>query len=330
MSVSRSTELPESTTLGAGILQLRLPMLGNPLRYVNGYLLEDADGLTLVDCGWKADNVFGVLHAGLAASGYALADVRRILVTHQHFDHYGLAGTLLRAGVPELGMHELDWGRAQEILGQRDLSDSLSDAWLAQHGFIVTEPEEGPGDRAELTPPTRTIADGETVGRLTALWTPGHTAGHLCFLDRRSGQMLTGDHVLDPITPHVGFWRERPGDPLGDYIASLNKVARHGRGGALPGHGEPFADLGRRVDEILAHTEAREQHVLAIAAQHGSVSALAVARGLPWTRRNRTFDELGAWHQEFAVSETIAHLEHLRTRGVAVRDDRGGALTYRL
>jgi glyoxylase-like metal-dependent hydrolase (beta-lactamase superfamily II) len=330
VTASRSTELPETTSLGDGIVQVRLPMRGNPLRYINGYLLEDTDGLTLVDCGWKAADVLGVLQAGLTASGYALADVRRILVTHQHFDHYGLAGTLLRAGVAELGMHALDWERAQEILGRRDEFDRVSDAWLARHGFVVTEPEEGPGDRAELTPPTRTVADGEAIGRLTAVWTPGHTAGHLCFLDARSGRMLTGDHVLDPITPHVGFWRERPGDPLGDYIDSLKKVARLGRGGALPGHGEPFPDLGRRADQILEHTEAREQLVLAIAAKRGSISARDTASELPWTRRNRTFAELGAWHQEFAVSETIAHLEHLRTRGVMARDDGGDEITYRL
>lgn len=329
MSTSRPAELPQTTSLGDGIHQLRLPMIGNPLRYVNGYLLEDTDGLTLVDCGWKADNVFGVLRAGLAATGFGIADVKRVLVTHQHFDHYGLAGTLLRAGVPELGMHALDWMRAQEIIGRHLVEERQANTWLTRHGFTVTDVDDGPGDRAELTPPTREIADGEAIGRLRALWTPGHTIGHLCFLDTRTGRMLTGDHILDPITPHVGIWRDRPGDPLGDYIASLKKAAAAGRGGALPGHGEPFPDLGRRVEEILAHTTSREDAVLAIADRLGAVSAATVARELPWTRRNRSFDELGAWHREFAVSETIAHLEHLRARGVMTRDERDGAIAYR-
>ena len=69
-------------------------MAGNPMRYINGYLIEDDDGLTLIDAGWKADDVLAALHAGLREHGWALADIRRLLITHCHFDHYGLAATL--------------------------------------------------------------------------------------------------------------------------------------------------------------------------------------------------------------------------------------------
>ena len=62
------------------------------------YLVAEADGYTLIDCGWKADDVLAALQAGLASAGAALADVKRLFVTHFHFDHYGLAGTLRRAG----------------------------------------------------------------------------------------------------------------------------------------------------------------------------------------------------------------------------------------
>lgn len=304
-------------------------MRGNPLRYVNGYLLEEADGLTLVDCGWKTDDVLAALEAGVAAAGYALGDVHRVLATHQHFDHYGLAGTLRRAGVAELGMHRLDWERLQEVIAHRLRSDAEENRWLARHGHRP-QPDDGSWtQRAELTAPTRLLDDGDRVGRLTAVWTPGHSPGHLCFFDTRSGRMLTGDHVLDPITPHVGYWRERHGDPLGDYIASLRKLLDSPATGALPGHGEPFPDLARRVREILEHTEHREERVVALASA-GSVRAVDVARGLPWTRRNRSFDDLGAWHQEFAVSETIAHLEHLRATGRMTRADHDGALRYQL
>jgi len=325
----QSAELAPPTALGDGLFQIRLPMRGNPLRYVNGYVVEETDGLTLVDCGWKADEVLAALHAGLAAFGFTLDDLRRVLVSHQHFDHYGLAGTLRRAGVGEVMMHALDWERVQEVVGNRVREDRVTDAYLARNGFVVTESDAGPGGRAELCEPTRTLNDGDRIGRLTVYWTPGHAPGHLCFLDARSGRMLTGDHVLDPITPHVGFWRERPGDPLGDYLASLAKVAVPETAGALPGHGEPFADVRKRVAEIVAHTERREALVLAIAAD-GAVSAADVARRLPWTRRDRTFEELGAWHQEFAMSETIANLVHLQLAGALAREERGDAIFYRV
>ena len=323
-----TADIARPTALGDGLFQIRLPMRGNPLRWINGYLVAEADGLTLVDCGWKADDVLAALHEGLAAFGFTLADVRRVLITHSHFDHYGLAGTLRRAGVPDVMMHARDWERVQEIIKRRRETDALENTYLVRNGYTPTETNEGPGSRAELTEPTRFLDDGERVGRLRAVWTPGHAPGHLCFADERSGKLLTGDHILDPITPHVGVWRDRSGDPLGDYVASLEKVAHVDASGALPAHGEPFPDLHGRVAAIQEHTARREQLVLAIAGD-AAVSAAEVAERLPWTRRERHFADLGGWHQEFAMSETIAHLVHLQRRGVMEREDRAdGAITY--
>jgi len=303
--------IPGASDLGDGIAQIRLPMTGNPLRYINGYLLDDAEGLTLVDCGWRADDVLAALKAGLHAMGRQLSDVRRILITHHHFDHYGLAATLRRAGVPELLMQVRDWEFARFIVASRRENDRVADAWLARNGYVSRDSgDEGFAGRWELSEPTRLIADGERVGRLEAIWTPGHSPGHLCFADTRSRRLLTGDHVLDPITPHVGLWREGVGDPMGDYVASLEKVRGRGAAGALPAHGEPFPDLDRRIDELLAHTAQREAQILGVLA-HEPASAAEIAQRLPWTRRNRDFADLGPWHQEFAVSETIAHLQRL-------------------
>lgn len=318
-----------TTELGDGIVQIRLPMAGNPLRHINGYLVPDADGYTLVDCGWKADDVLAALHAGLAEAGSTLAAVKRVVVTHMHFDHYGLAGTLLRAGVPELVLHQRDWEFASRILTDPKAADRAADAWLGRNGYAAT-PSEGESDHHrlnELTRPTRQVEDGERIGRLLAVWTPGHTPGHLCLVDTVSKKMFTGDHVLDPVTPHVGFWNEHLGDPIGNFIASLNKVRAIGASGVLPAHGEPFPDLDRRVDELLRHEAGREERVVAAVAG-GAISGADVARRLPWTRRNKDFAELTGFHQEFAVAETIAHLEHLRVTGRTERIETDGILRY--
>jgi glyoxylase-like metal-dependent hydrolase (beta-lactamase superfamily II) len=327
--VSSEAVIPDASDLGEGIAQIRLPMAGNPLRYINGYVLDDEGGLTLVDCGWKADDVFAALTAGLHALGHELSDVRRVVITHHHFDHYGLAGTLRRAGVPELLMHALDWERAQSFASSRIEIDRAADAWLARNGFTPDGiDDEGFDGRWEVIEPTRLIGDGERVGRLEAIWTPGHSPGHLCFADTRSGRMLTGDHVLDPITPHVGMWRGREGDPLSDYLASLEKIRGRGAAGALPAHGEPFPDLERRIDELVAHTAQRDGQVVA-ALESGAASAGEIALRLPWTRRNRSFNDLGQWHQQFAVSETIAHLHHLRACGRVVLESGPDPIRYR-
>ena len=316
------------TALGHETWQIRLPMAGNPLGYVNGYLLADDDGYTLVDCGWKADDVLDALHAGLAACGARLRDVVRLCVTHFHFDHYGLAGTLRRAGVPELLMHARDWQLAARLIDAPD-ADARADAWIARNGFALatTLDDDVQYHRTERAQPTRELDDGERVGRLRAIWTPGHSPGHLCFVDERSGRMLTGDHVLDPVTPHVGVWHAAHGDPLGDYIASLRKVRTIGATSVLPAHGEPFADLTARADALLAHEATREAHIVTVL-ERGAASAGTVARALPWTRRERRFDELAPAHQQFAVAETIAHLEHLRLRDAVRTTDDGRTIVY--
>jgi glyoxylase-like metal-dependent hydrolase (beta-lactamase superfamily II) len=307
--------------IGDGIVQIRLPMAGNPLRYINGYLIEEPDGYTLIDCGWKADDVLEALRSALALRGLVLTDIRRLLITHFHFDHYGLAGTLLREGVRELWMHRLDWMFAQMMLQAGTAADAEADDWIARNGLRVDEmlEDELHHRRTELARPTSEAEDGTPIGRLRAIWTPGHSPGHLCFLDTQSRRIFTGDHVLDPITPHVGIWNDDRGDALGEYVASLRKVAAFGANAALPAHGEPFPDLIRRVDELLAHEEEREARVLA-ALDDGHRDATSIARALPWTRSQRRLETLSAAHQQFAVAETLAHLQHLVQRGVVRRD----------
>jgi len=322
---------PLTTDLGDGIVQIRLPMTGNPMRYINAYLLEDRDGWTLVDCGWKDDEVLDALHTGLAEVGRALSDVRRLLITHVHFDHYGLAGTLMRAGVPVLAMHPRDWETAQYHLRDPGAFDREADAWIARNGFVLEGEmvDELQHHRTELTRPTDLLEDGAEVGRLRAMWTPGHTPGHLCFFDRISGKLLTGDHVLDPVTPHVGIWLERRGDALGDYERSLDRVIACKANGALPAHGEPFADAAGRAVELLAHHRHRERQIVD-ALERGALSATDVARALPWRRRGDPFDQLEPMHRQFAVAETLAHLEHLRAQGIVARDAAVAPIRYAL
>jgi glyoxylase-like metal-dependent hydrolase (beta-lactamase superfamily II) len=200
--------------------------------------------------------------------------------------------------------------------------DRLADAWLERNGLTVDVPEgeDEQYNRYDFVAPTRLLEDGDRVGRLRAMWTPGHSPGHLCFVDTVSGRTFTGDHVLDPVTPHVGLWHDRGRDPLGDYVASLRAVGALETSGVLPAHGEAFPDMVRRVEELLAHEAARESQVIQ-ALEAGCTTGAEVAGALRWRRRGDRFDQLSPAHQQFAVAETLAHLEHLRSQGLAVRDD---------
>jgi glyoxylase-like metal-dependent hydrolase (beta-lactamase superfamily II) len=313
-----------------GVAQIRLPMTGNPMKYVNAYLLEDEGGHTLIDCGWKAPDVRAALDGGLARLGVALSSVRHLTVTHAHFDHYGLAGTLRRDGVASLSMHPLEARFAVAMLADPATADAISDGWLARNGMIVTPgalEEDLYYSRTELAQPTETLADGERLGRLRAVHTPGHTPGHLCFVDERTGAMFTGDHVLPRVTPHVGMWHADRSDPLGAYLASLRRVRELGATRVYPAHLEPFDDLAARVDELLAHHAERTAHI-ADALAGGSKNAFEVAGALGWTHRNLAFAGLDPAHQQFAVAETLAHLEHMRALGTIERTERAGVFFY--
>ena len=82
--------------LPPGIVRIELPMTGNPLRFINGYLLEGKRGYVLIDCGWDLPDVWDALVAGLALAGLRVGDITDLVCTHFHPDHYGLAGRLVR------------------------------------------------------------------------------------------------------------------------------------------------------------------------------------------------------------------------------------------
>ncbi len=315
---------PLVTALEDGIHQIRLPMNGNPLGHINAYLIPSDDGYTLIDCGWDTPDVFEALVEGLGQLGLHLNDVKLLVVTHFHHDHYGLAGKLIEKAGMQLWMHALDWKVVQHRLVDLAADDRVSDAWLARNGVDAATLSDGDdfmqeaSRRFSIAAPDRTIDDGDVVAQgshaLEVVWTPGHSPGHLCFFDRVRGVVLSGDHILDPITPHVGAWYPRAHDVLGDYLASLIKVGSLQAERVLPAHGEPFDGLQRRVAQLIEHHHARNELILE-ALEIAPANAAEVAERLPWTRRRTPFSEMNPHHRQFAVAETLAHLEHLRHLG---------------
>ncbi|MEZ5239604.1 MAG: MBL fold metallo-hydrolase [Microthrixaceae bacterium] len=171
--------------------------------------------------------------------------------------------------------------------------------------------------------PTERVADRQWLslgGReFQALHTPGHTGDHLCLWDPDSGVLLSGDHVLPTITPHISGLTPSE-DALAEFVAALHRVAElPGVTRVLPAHGLPFDDVASRVGEIVAHHEDRLDRIGAIVRAHGDAGVRTVSREL--------FDER-SWGP-MAESETYAHLEHLRIAGHMRRStDATGRLVY--
>jgi glyoxylase-like metal-dependent hydrolase (beta-lactamase superfamily II) len=177
-------------------------------------------------------------------------------------------------------------------------------------------------ERVQIAFPDRTLDGGEEIpcGRFAfrVIWTPGHSAGHICLYDAANKVLLSGDHVLPHITPSVGLHVPTTSNPLADYMDSLRLIGRLEAELVLPGHGEPFRGLPERTEALLAHHRARLDEVVALlATEPGPGSALtgyAIAARLRWSRR-RTWDDLSGFERRLAVTEALAHVELLHARG---------------
>jgi glyoxylase-like metal-dependent hydrolase (beta-lactamase superfamily II) len=320
--------LPPVERVRPGLWSIPVPIPDNPLRYVLVYVFETDCGPYLVDAGWNTDDAFDTLVAGLEHAGFAISEVQGVVVTHIHPDHYGLAGRVRDASGAWIGLHPAD----AELIHERydepvPLLDMIG-AMLRRNGAPQEEVEGLQHASMPVRPfvwavePDILVEDGdhpEIPGwDLSAIWTPGHSPGHICLYEPRYKLMLSGDHVLPRITPNISFHPQAGPNPLGAYLSSLEKVAAFDTDEVLPAHEHRFADLRARVAELRAHHE--ERFVEAIEAiKAGDATTWAIAAHLTWSR---PWDQVTGFMRRAAVGETLAHLQALRLRGLV--DERVG------
>jgi glyoxylase-like metal-dependent hydrolase (beta-lactamase superfamily II) len=330
---------PGAFEVAPGVHRIPLPLPMDGLRAVNVYAIETGGGLVMIDSGWALEVAERQLEQALGTIGYEFGDIQRFLVTHIHRDHYTLAislrriyGTKVALGIGEQPSIErtmtgrLD-GQARQMV--RWGAGELVKRWAETFGERDRERDryEEPD---EWLDGTTTIEFGDRT--LTAVPTPGHTLGHVVFVDEQAGVMFAGDHVLPHITPSIGFQPEPAKLPLRDYLDSLHLVRSYPDLRLLPAHGPVTASTHARVDELLAHHEERLAESLA-AVRDGAATAYEAARRLGWTRRHRGFDDLDLFNQTLAAGETAAHLDVLVLRGELSSssvDGAGGLVEYRV
>jgi glyoxylase-like metal-dependent hydrolase (beta-lactamase superfamily II) len=306
------------------------------LRAVNVYLLEADCGLVMVDGGWALPQSRAALEAAVATLGYDLGQITRILVTHIHRDHYTQAVALRRLfgarvylGAGERPGLELLHDIASTVpvsslstlrrAGAGDLADRL-----ARHAY----PDF---DQDDWALPDGWLGAGEVrVGARTlqVVPTPGHTRGHVVYLDAANRLLFGGDHVLPHITPSIGFELDPPALPLRDYLDSLRYVSGFADARLLPAHGPVAPSTHARVAELLAHHDTRLTRTLRVLDDR-ILDGYAVARQLRWTRHETAFKDLDEMNQMLAVNETVAHLDVLVVRELAAYTVDGGVNYYR-
>jgi glyoxylase-like metal-dependent hydrolase (beta-lactamase superfamily II) len=322
-------------TVRPGVHRAPLPLPGDGLRAVNVYLIEEDDGIVMIDGGWALPQSHRALEAAMATLGLDLAAITRIFVTHIHRDHYTQAVALRRLlgarvylGAGERTnlemLQELQSGVPTTSLGVLRRAGAHD---LAQR---IAGADHGGFDARDWEAPDGWLGAGvQRLGRrsLRVVPTPGHTRGHVVYLDEADGLLFAGDHVLPHITPSIGFELAGPQLPLADYLRSLHLVTTFADARLLPAHGPVAGSTHARVAELLAHHDRRLAATLAVLGER-TLDGYAVARGLTWTRRETPFAELDDVNQMLAVNETVAHLEVLVARGQACATTEHGVALY--
>ncbi len=282
------------------------------------YLLEDrAGGLHLIDAGADTDANFATLEGRISRIGRTWDDVVSVTLTHAHFDHAGMAARIRGRAGARVAMHRADAEAMRSGAAYVGTDpDELFDSW-------GVPPAEWPALRVVALRPVasgeRVEVDRELVGgeRLEApgldlevIETPGHTHGHVCVLEHRSGTAFVGDHVLADQNPGVGLGGPGEGNPFEEYLRSLDRLEAARPRRLLPGHARSIEDPVARIGRIREHQERRLQEIEAAVRGGGPVYEVATRVGWSggWDRLQGV-SRFSALNQVALASELIARKE---------------------
>lgn len=332
---SAPPDIGRAIEVAPGIFWARVP-LPFRLNHVNVYLIEDGDGWAVVDTGLDYE-------AGRAAWESLLAEpmggrpITRIIVTHLHPDHIGLAGWLCRKfDAPMLTAQSSYLGCLNVALRPGTLTDGAYRDFYLHNGFDAATMEqintEGHAYLWKVAPLPLTFSrlmpgDALDIGghRFSVLMGEGHAVDQIMLHCEAENLFLAADQVLAKITPNVSVWPVEPdGDPLGLYLRSLEEIKAAVSDDALvlPGHQLPFYRLHTRCDELVAHHFARCDAIRKACLQrpHSAAELVPVLFHI----------ELDAHQMGFAFSEVMAHVNYMARRGVLARERAsGGVYHYR-
>jgi glyoxylase-like metal-dependent hydrolase (beta-lactamase superfamily II) len=299
---------------------------------VNCYLVED-DPLTLVDTGPNSGTSLMTLEAGLAEHGRRIEDLERIVLTHQHIDHIGLAQILAdRSGAEVCALDRLaPWLAAYG--DQVELDDQFAHAVMLRHGIprdiaialrVVTQQFRAWGSSVRVTRP---LASGDVLEFAARTWRvhhrPGHSPSDTTFHDEVSGELLAGDHLIKHISSNPlltrplegGLPQERP-KALIVYLESLRATQAMDLRVVLPGHGDPVEDHRALIDERLRMHERRMEKIASMLAESPK-SGFEIAQAM--------WGNVAVTQAYLTLSEVLGHVDLLLERGEAVElaDDAG-------
>lgn len=309
--------------LANGWLQVKVP-LPYSLKWVNAYLLPEDKGWTLIDPGLRSEEIEAFWISVLSGRNIEWQDIRSIVITHHHPDHYGLAGWFQERTGATVRMSRIALANAERLWGEREtFSEELTEAFLG-HGLAdelkADMRAHMSGFRDKVSPKPvdpLVLAPGERFVMGGTEWEihggEGHAPGHLIFYDPISRGLLCGDQVLPDISPNIGWMPGGDPDPLDAFLKSLRELRHLDVLMVYPGHRDPFPKYRQRIEELLEHHERRLMKMLELIGNEER-SAFEVCELLFGARLRSNTHNL-----RFALAETIAHLVRLENRGLVDR-----------
>lgn len=301
---------------------------------VNVYLIKE-DPLTLIDVGPKTKEAAAALRRELARNGVQFSDVRRIVLTHAHEDHCGLAKSVRdEAKNAEIFIHDWETGHLFGRLAHEDhrqlmMRSGVPDTVFEEMRSLYEEISllTDSLDESDLKPLHDDMELEFESGALRVLHTPGHTPGSCSFVREADRTLICGDCILKRITPNP-ILAPDPVDPskrfpsLAEYLVSLAKLRSFSPTLAYGGHGGPVTDFEEIFHRYVRAIDERQKKVISLVSKTGTTAFEVAKRLFP--------DSFGHdVHRFLAISESIAHLDYAEAEGKLQVELKDGVEIYR-
>jgi glyoxylase-like metal-dependent hydrolase (beta-lactamase superfamily II) len=330
----RTRELGRGERVVPGLWRLRLPLPWPGVPHGNAWAIAAGDGIVLVDTGVHEAGSLAELERALNQVGLRLEQVRRLVITHAHNDHWGQALPIVQRTGCEMWVHPAS-RRALARMANRESELRTRLEVGRQSGvsedLLRTYAERERGSQPLFAGEVRETHDllegmrvGTDLGDWTVYETPGHAASHVCLYQPEHRLLISGDHLLGRIV----LWFDPPfgarghadaADPVADYLRSLDVVAGLQARLALSGHGKPFLDVPGHIAGSRRAVATQLRSALGALAG-GAHSAIEIAAALD---DSSAAGAAASSHPALRLPLTLRMLEHLERRGVVAREADG-------
>jgi len=316
------------------LYKIEIPLPGSPLKALNSYVIRTPKRNLIIDTGWDREECRNAMEAGLRELGVELGKCD-FFITHRHTDHLGLVSNLTKE-TSKIYFNQPDADFIEESAVR--WNDSFKYARMSglPERELQTVLDGHPGykyrTKGRLAFTILKEGDPLNIGEYSfkCMETPGHTEGHMCLYEPSKKIFISGDHILNDITPNIQLWSDE-WNPLKEYLISLDKVYEFDIDLLLPGHREIFGDCKKRIVELKEHHRRRIDEILSIL-RNGSKNAFQVASEMSWDIADvyDSFDLFPVAQKWFATGEAIAHLKYIEEKGMIRRKMLEHTIAYSL